>query len=192
MGVSQTNSFGDEWGRVTGDARSGCKRFKREGEKAMTPHRCFRPPRFFHIVMTLSVLSALALLAAAQQTPKADAITGRVIGEDGNPIVSAGVSAYEVEGRRVNRIPNGTTTDDEGYFRLTGLPPGMYHLSASAVGYLSASVYASERPNQPDDLYFQPGASVTITLKKGGVITGRVTNAQDRAVVTVPVGLEYA
>src|SRR5215813_1381486 len=106
MGVSQTNSFSDEWGRVAGDARSGCNRCEREGEKAMTPHRCFRPPRFFHSVIAVSVMSALALIAAAQQTPKADAITGRVIGEDGNPIVNAGVSAHEVEGRRVNRIPN--------------------------------------------------------------------------------------
>jgi hypothetical protein len=32
---------------------------------------------------------------------------------------------------------------------------------------------------------------VTITLKKGGVITGRVTEAEDRAVVAAPVSLEY-
>jgi len=153
---------------------------------------CFHLPRFLRRVKALGALSALALLAATQQTPKTDAITGRVIGEDGNPVVNARVSAVEAEARGANRIPHTATTDDEGNFRLTKLPPGKYRVAANAEGYLSASANAPERPTQPDDRYFQPGASVTITLKKGGVITGRVTNAEDRAVVAVLISLEYA
>jgi len=42
----------------------------------MMPYRCFHPPRFFHFVMALGALSALALLADAQQPPKTDTITG--------------------------------------------------------------------------------------------------------------------
>jgi hypothetical protein len=38
---------------------------------------------------------------------------------------------------------------------------------------------------------FQPGTSLTITLKKGGVITGRVTGEDGRPVVAVPIRLEY-
>ena len=153
---------------------------------------CFDLPRFLRHVVALGALSAMSLFTTAQQAPKPDAITGRVVGEDGNPIVNARVSATDSEARGANRIPHNATTDDEGNFRLTKLPPGLYSVSASADGYLYAYSSATERPAPPDDRYFRPGASVTITLKKGGVITGRVTNAEDRAVVAVLISLEYA
>jgi len=156
----------------------------------MTHLRCFRPLRFFRLAMSLLALSGLALLGAAQQSTKDDAITGRVMGDDGNPLVNAKVVATEAEARGPNRAPHSTTTNDEGYFRLAGLPPGDYYISASAEGYLYGYAFATERSAQ-DNRYFRPGASVTITLKKGGVITGRVTDAEDRAVVAVPVSLEH-
>ncbi|HKQ77312.1 MAG TPA: carboxypeptidase-like regulatory domain-containing protein [Blastocatellia bacterium] len=158
----------------------------------MTPYRCLRSLRFFRFMMTSGALSALSLLAGAQSPPKSDAITGRVIGDDGNPIVNASVSAIESEARGANRIQRAGATDDEGNFRLTKLPPGLYSVSASAEGYLSASMRATESAFQQGDRYFRPGASLTITLKKGGVITGRVTNTEDRPVVAVPVSLEIA
>ena len=156
----------------------------------MTRRRYFRPQRFFRSVTApvLLVLSGLAPIGAAQQS---DAITGRVLGDDGNPVVNARVQANEAEARGPNRIPHSTTTDDEGYFRLAGLQPGDYYITANAAGYLSTTASATERPAQPNDRYFRPGASVTITLKKGGVITGSVTDAEGRAVVAVPVSLEY-
>jgi hypothetical protein len=73
---------------------------------------------------------------------------------------------------------------------VAGLPSVDYYISASAEGYLHGQALATERSGQ-DNRYFRPGATVTITLKKGGVITGRVTDAEDRAVVAVPVILEY-
>ncbi len=154
----------------------------------------FRPLRSFGSVIATVLLasSVLALIAAAQQTPRADVITGRVLGDDGNPLVNARVFATEAEARGPNRISRSATADDEGYFRLDKLPPRLYQVSASADGYLSASVSATERPANPDERYFRPGASITITLKKGGVITGRVTSAENQVVVAVPVGLEYA
>lgn len=155
--------------------------------------RCPPPPRYRHFLLSLILPASfcLAPLAVAQQSPKADAITGRVLGDDGHPLVNAMIDAQEVEARGPNRIYRRVTTDDEGYFRLTRLPPGHYAITASAEGYLHATARASERPTQPRDIYFQPGASVNITLQKGGVITGRVTNAEDRAVVAVTVTLEY-
>ncbi|MBO0859376.1 MAG: carboxypeptidase regulatory-like domain-containing protein [Chloracidobacterium sp.] len=148
--------------------------------------------RLFRFVTSLFALSGLALIGAAQQSPKTDAITGRVISDDGNPLALASVQANEAEARGPNHIPHSTTTNDEGYFSLDGLPPGDYYISASAGGYLSTAVFATERSDQPNDRYFRPGASVTVTLKKGGVITGRVTDSGGRAVVAVPLTLEYA
>ncbi len=157
----------------------------------------FRPLRFFLsvIVAVLLASSGLALVATAQRAPapsrEPDAITGRILGTDGRPLVNASVSAVEAGARGPNRIQHSTTADDEGYFRLTGLPPGEYYISASSEGYLGGSVRATDRPDQYER-YFRPGASVTITLQKGGVITGRVTNAEDQPVVAVVLSLEYA
>lgn len=153
--------------------------------------RNFSPTRFFRFVMALLALSSPALIGAARQPPKADAITGRVLGDDGNPLVNARVHVSEAEARGPKRVSHSTTTDDEGHFRVAGLPLGDYYISASAEGYLHGQALATERSVQ-DNRYFRPGATVTITLKKGGVITGRVTDAEDRAVVAVPVILEYA
>jgi hypothetical protein len=127
-------------------------------------------------------LSGFALIGAAQQSPTASetgVITGRVMDENGNPLVNAQVGVDGVVARGPNRISNSTISDDEGYFRLSSLPQGNYYISASADGYLPTRVSL-------------PGSSVTVTLKKGGVITGRVTDAEGRAVVAVPLTLEYA
>ena len=152
----------------------------------------FRPPWFFRFVtaIILLALSGLALFGAAQQSPKGGAITGRVLGDDGNPLAHAGVQVNEAEARGPNRASHQTTTDDEGYFRVANLPPADYYITASAEGYLHAQALATD-PSVQDKRYFRPGATVTITLKKGGVITGRVTDAEDRAVVAVQVSLEY-
>jgi len=91
--------------------------------------------RSFRFVTAMLVLSGLALICAAQQSPGTDTITGRVMGEDGNPLANASVSAYEAETRGQN-IPYSTITDDEGYFRLAGLPPGDYYLSVVAGAYI--------------------------------------------------------
>ena len=135
--------------------------------------------RFFRFVTSLVALSGFALIGAAQQSTKPDSITGRVVSEDGAPLVNAHVSVNEVAARGPNRVSHSTTTDDDGYFRLPGLTQGDYNISASADGYLPTGVR-------------QSGSSVTVTLKKGGVITGRVTDAEGRAVVAVPLTLEYA
>jgi hypothetical protein len=73
---------------------------------------------------------------------------------------------------------------------MANLPFGDYHISVSAEGYLHD--YArSPDPSAQDNRYLRPGASVTVTLKKGAVITGRVYNAEDRPVVGVPVSVEW-
>lgn len=46
--------------------------------------------RSFRFVTAMLVLSGLALIGAAQQLPGTDAITGRVLGEDGNPLAPLG------------------------------------------------------------------------------------------------------
>jgi hypothetical protein len=61
-------------------------------------------------------------------------ITGRVLDEDGDPVAYARVEALRPrynQGRRQMMSSNGGSTDDLGEYRIFGLPPGKYYLSAS-------------------------------------------------------------
>jgi hypothetical protein len=67
------------------------------------------------------------------------------------------------------------TSDADGKFELSSLRPGAYSLSASSPGYVSVD---------PDPkVFYRPGDNATITLVKGGVITGRVTNSLGEAII---------
>src|SRR5262245_8991126 len=102
----------------------------------MIRSRRFRPPSFFPFVTALIGLISMTMAVAAQQKLAPNAITGRILGDDGNPLVNAMVQTIKVEPSGQNRISRSTTTDDEGYFRLANLPSGDYFISASAAGYL--------------------------------------------------------
>jgi hypothetical protein len=77
--------------------------------------------------------------------------------------------------------PRSVLTDAEGNFSLRDLTVGSYQLNASAPGYVSS--------NDPADTtsVYHLGATVTLNLVKGGVITGRVTTGAGEPVVAVPV-----
>src|SRR5262245_16036457 len=64
------------------------------------------------------------------------AISGRVIGADGQPVPDAQVFAGHLGDKP--RSQEAGQADGEGYFKLTGLSPGAYHLNAYAPGYVAA------------------------------------------------------
>jgi hypothetical protein len=105
-------------------------------------------------------------------------ITGRVIGPDGQPMADASVFAYRI-GERLGR-GHSATVDDDGNFKLTGLSPSTYILSARAPGYVF------DDPPIEDNIH-RIGEHVTIRMVKGGVITGRVTDETGEPLVGVIV-----
>ncbi|OFW08319.1 MAG: hypothetical protein A3H96_21420 [Acidobacteria bacterium RIFCSPLOWO2_02_FULL_67_36] len=62
------------------------------------------------------------------------AVAGRIVDEDGEPVVEAYVRALRAEyiqgGRRLS-ARQGVQTNDLGQFRLYGLPPGKYYIAAA-------------------------------------------------------------
>jgi hypothetical protein len=66
---------------------------------------------------------------------RASAINGRVYDENGEPLAAVRVnimrSRMVQRSRRLEPIGEGDLTDDTGAFRLFGLPPGEYYVSAS-------------------------------------------------------------
>ena len=64
-------------------------------------------------------------------------ITGRVLDEDGEPLARALVTVQRyqyVRGERQLTAAGGDQTDDRGQYRVFGLPPGDYYVSASVTG----------------------------------------------------------
>jgi hypothetical protein len=96
--------------------------------------------------------------------PKGGVIVGRVIDETGEPVIGAAVQArkylYLPSGRRQVRVEGflgerGETTDDMGEFRLFGLQPGQYVVSASpdGRGVVGLSGRTDPRPIPAEDGY---------------------------------------
>ena len=102
-------------------------------------------------------------------------ISGQVVSDSGQPLGGASLFVRAVNS---NGAPRNTLADAEGNFRLTGLEPALYAISAAAPTYASEPVPAT---------YYRPGDSVRLELVRGGVITGTVTNSAGEAVISVRV-----
>ncbi len=140
----------------------------------------------------LRLLLALIFLTVpsfAQTTPeskpaadnKRGAITGKVIADDGQPLVGVGVYLFRATGDR--SISRPAATDEEGNFRVNDLPTGSYRINAQVNGYVPAS---RESLTQR----YRVGESVTITMIKGGAITGKVYDSAGQPLVGATVNAQ--
>src|SRR5262245_52283620 len=124
--------------------------------------------------------------AKTQKESKAGSIKGRVVGDDGKPMANVPVSATPI-GRSAARRPGPgqgaqTSADDDGFFEFDGLAPASYAISASAPGFITPPV---EDENGPG--VYRAGDVASITLVRGGVITGKVVNASGSPLTGVGV-----
>jgi len=136
-------------------------------------------------------LTSLCVLAQTQQpavrtetaeTSATGAITGRIVNENGQPLPGAFVQVRAVGG---NGLGQTTTTDREGEFRLNNLDRATYVVNASMPAYTPAP----RDPSTPAPTYHL-GDKVNLTLIKGGVVTGTVTNAAGDPVVGINVRVQ--
>jgi iron complex outermembrane receptor protein len=120
----------------------------------------------------LVVLTALLLPAHAQQEsagPERAVVQGLVTDADANlPVIGANVT---LRTEAAETLLRGTTTNSEGRFRLDGIQPGDYVLTATFVGYqpraLPLTLAAGEERSV--DLVLQPGLEldpVTVTASR--------------------------
>lgn len=138
--------------------------------------------------MLLVVVVAFGVLAQAQQPapkpapPSSGTISGKVVNENGQPLPNVNVYVRPVG---VTANPNVAITDREGAFEVSGLDAASYSVSALAPAYVSPI----REPQSPPPRY-RPGDSVTLTLIKGGAVTGTVTNSVGEPVVGVAVRVQ--
>src|SRR5262245_9479761 len=123
---------------------------------------------------------------AKEAKPGASAVSGRVTSK-GEPVSGAMVS-LRPERITVSPDPNSifqARTDRSGKYRINGVAAGRYSISATAPGFglfgdLPHQVQINEGENV-ENLDFE--------LKRGGAITGRVTDSNNSPLVGVKVGL---
>ncbi|HKC62669.1 MAG TPA: carboxypeptidase-like regulatory domain-containing protein [Pyrinomonadaceae bacterium] len=138
----------------------------------------------FIALLSLAVLfGPIALTAQTVQKQATGVITGRVTsGDKGMANVPVVLYPSEISSNRA-AIARGTT-DGEGNYRLTGVPAGRFSLS----------VAAPEMVGPSDTPFGELGKPVTVaegetidkmdfSLVRGGVITGRVTDADGNPVI---------
>ena len=112
-------------------------------------------------------------------------IAGRVFGEDGEPMQRATVTALKevyYEGRRTLATRAMVNTDDLGQFRLFGLAPGRYFVSAAdaqwhVVGDREFLVGAEQEPERGYIKTYYPGTSdaakaLAISVREGEEVPG--------------------
>ncbi|HKP35981.1 MAG TPA: carboxypeptidase-like regulatory domain-containing protein, partial [Pyrinomonadaceae bacterium] len=131
-----------------------------------------------------------------EKTPATGAISGRVT-IAGKGAANITVAAYSQETINQRKSVARAVTDGEGRYRLTGLPPAQYQVAS-----LTPDLTPAEQ-NQVNDFSGMFGAAsksitlaageevenVDLKLVRGGVITGRVTDANNKPVVEEQITL---
>lgn len=157
----------------------------------------------FQLVLEFSIMILLAATATAQVAPPAPtegaaasagvkvsnstrgSITGRVLGDDGQPLAGVSVSVSSVSGSR--RVRRAVSTDSEGNFKVNDLPAMAYDVAVTAPGFVNPQGGRPDAGSFNSTHRYRLGDNVTITMIKGGVITGKVLDGAGQPLVGSPV-----
>jgi hypothetical protein len=129
------------------------------------------------LLLLLLVGTAFAGKASGQQVR--GQITGRVVNTNDIPVPGVLVTALPLTGEpEVIFAPVASaTTDANGAFTLSDLKPRLYRVEVNAKGYVTTGTPVRARL----------GDAPTIRLTRGGVITGRVTDRENRPIIEARV-----
>jgi hypothetical protein len=140
---------------------------------------------WLRLVASFALALAVCAGVAAQDdeskspTPRTGVISGRVVNENGQPVPHAMVFVNSPTDPTQSRT---TSSDDGGNFQVSGLDALVYTMSAMAPGH-----YLPSRDPESLPTYYRLGDSGTITLVKGGVITGTVLGPNGEPLVQARV-----
>jgi carboxypeptidase family protein len=119
---------------------------------------------------------------------RSGAITGRILDEFGDPATGALVSpmrwAFGNGERRMQPFGSSATADDRGEYRLFGLAPGQYFISATMRRITAQSDTAAERSAYAPTYY--PGSNNTAEAQRLTVAPGQTISGIN--MMLVPIG----
>jgi len=167
-------------------------------------------PRLIYLFSALSISLLVAYSRPGAQTPQRDnrprtaSIGGRIT-IAGKPAANAKVTVTEIKSRNVSgnqdvsfSFPGSgvgedysALTDADGRYRVTNLPEGKYEVRAQ----LGSCVREKQSPNRSltESVSIDEGESredIDFALVRGGVITGRVFDANGRPLIARVVSLK--
>jgi hypothetical protein len=152
------------------------------------------------LILATTILAHSSWTAHGQTPDAKPKPTGSISGHvtlDGS--AAEGIPVVAVSGQTVNRRDAAarSVTDSEGSYRLSGLPPGQYQIWAVTPGLIAEpgpfprygpTYYGS---SQTVILAANEDVSdIDLKLVRGAVITGRVTDAENKPVVEERVSLQ--
>jgi hypothetical protein len=141
------------------------------------------------LVVFFAVTVSLSAQSTAKQTSKAPrgTVSGRVtIKDKGVAGVTIGMQKSE-DYQRLEPILR-ATTDQDGFYRITNIAAGSYEVMPAAPGFVRAD--AREPRNKTVIIGEDENVEgINFALVRGGVITGRVTDADGRPVIEQRVSI---
>jgi len=154
--------------------------------------------RHFSVVILLCMLTMARAQPKEASPPRTGSISGHVL-IDNKAAANVEVAALNFDG--VNRrIPAAQArTDSEGYYHLTGLAASNYQVASFTPSMVAAENGTQSAYNLPyfavsKNVLLAPGEDVTeidLKLARGGVITGRITDADDKPIVEERVSIQF-
>jgi len=149
----------------------------------------FSVPRIVTFLTIFVVLASptIALKQSKQPKEPSGTISGRVTIND-QPARGVIVLVLPGDPGLSNKTTSKATTDSDGRFQLRGIPAGGYQLQTFAPALVTSNLYG----RQSQVINLNDGESVDgidLALKPGGVITGRITNADGEPVIQENVRL---
>lgn len=136
----------------------------------------------------LALQSSFAQSAATQKPPLAS-VSGRITIK-GKPAIGVTVGLRRTEPNRQSQLFDGRgTTDQEGHYRIANVPAGTYEVVTAAPAFVHADNSAGRM------IFISEGENVDgidFALARGGVITGKVIDADGRPVIQQQVNVYRA
>ncbi|HEX4945143.1 MAG TPA: carboxypeptidase regulatory-like domain-containing protein [Blastocatellia bacterium] len=116
---------------------------------------------------------------------KRGSLSGRVLGDDGEPVEGATVMVMAMNRDRAGSRT--LATDADGNFKANNLPATTFVVTATVPGYVDAQGGMPQAVMQNSTQRYRLGENITLTMVKGGAITGKVLDAAGQPLVGAPV-----
>ena len=143
---------------------------------------------FVNLILTVTVC-AQSTTGQTGKVPRGT-VSGRItIKDKGAPGVAVGLRKNEAGVLDPSFLR--ATTDQDGFYRITNVPPGAYEATPSAPAYVLVDATGGRGKNVivGDDENVE---GINFSLVRGGVVTGKVTDADGRPVIAQQINLFQA
>lgn len=143
-------------------------------------------------ILCCGILFSLRSRAGAQNASpepvSTGTVAGRVTGDEDKPAAGIAVALLPVDFNPRSRIVGRATTDADGRYTLMNVAAGRYMVMPLAPAHIVESTARSWLPSKTVTLAAgETVDGIDFILERGGVITGRITDAEGKPIVAQPV-----